>query len=108
MAKLYDPYCPVARTMEVIGDPWTMLILRDLFRSKTVRFRDLQESLTRIAPTVLSARLKWLEEQGVIASQLYSEHPPRAEYFLTDKGRKLGPVLKTMHQWGEQHTDRPS
>lgn len=108
MAKLYDPHCPVARTMQVVGDPWTMLILRDLFRTKTLRFRDLQDSLKRIAPTVLSARLKSLEEQGVVASRLYSEHPPRAEYFLTDKGRKLGPVLKAMYAWGEQHYDRKS
>ena len=90
MARLYDPHCPVARTMQVIGDPWSMLILRDLFRSKACRFRDFQDSLKGIAPTVLSARLKWLEEQGVVATRLYSDHPPRAEYFLTDKGKRLG------------------
>ena len=103
MARLYDPHCPVARTMQVIGDPWTMLILRDLFRSKVRRFRDFQESLRGIAPTVLSTRLKWLEEQGVVATRPYSNHPPRAEYFLTDKGKRLGPVLKAMHDWGTRH-----
>ena len=70
-----------------------MLNLSDLFLSGPRRFSDFEESLTGMAPNTLSARIKGLEGEGVIARRLYSEHPPRAEYFLTDKGKALGPVL---------------
>ncbi len=56
-----------------------------------------------MAPNTLSARLKALEAKGVIAARLYESHPPRYEYFLTDKGKELGPVLKALHTWGERH-----
>ena len=56
-----------------------------------------------MAPNTLSARLKTLEAQGVVATRLYEQHPPRYEYFLTDKGKALGPVLKALRAWGEQH-----
>lgn len=103
MAKLYDANCPLAWTAHVIGDAWTALVLRELFMSKARRFRDFEEALEGIAPNVLSTRLKWLEEHGVIASRPYSEHPPRSEYFLTEKGRELGPILRAMRKWGEQY-----
>jgi DNA-binding HxlR family transcriptional regulator len=100
---LYDVNCPVAWTAHVIGDSWTALILREFFRAQPRRFRDIEAALGGIAPNVLSTRLKWLEEHGVIESRLYSAHPPRAEYSLTDKGRKLGPILKSMKDWGERY-----
>lgn len=93
--------CPVARTLDVIGERWTLLVLRDLFLLGPRRFKDFEDSLAGIAPNTLSARIKGLEKDGVIAKRLYSEHPPRAEYFLTDKGRALGPVLETLKDWGE-------
>ena len=104
MARKYGLQCPVARTLDVIGDRWTILILRDLIREGPCRFQDFERSLPGLTPAVLSARLKDLEESGVIESQLYNERPPRQEYRLTEKGRQLGPVLLAMKNWGEIYT----
>ncbi|HWZ33295.1 MAG TPA: helix-turn-helix domain-containing protein [Bryobacteraceae bacterium] len=101
--RKYDLKCPVARTLDVIGERWSLLILRDFFRFGPRRYQDFEASLPGLAPSVLSARLKELEAQGVIESKLYSEHPPRPEYSLTEKGRELGPVLRALKQWGEKH-----
>ena len=95
--------CPVARALDVVGEKWSLLILRDLFRKGPLRFQGFEESLPGIAPNTLSARLKALEAQGVIATRLYESHPPRYEYLLTDKGRALGPVLKALYNWGEAY-----
>ena len=96
--------CPVARALDVIGEKWSLLVLRDLFREGPLRFQALQEGLPGIAPNTLSARLKLLEARGVIDMRLYENHPPRYEYFLTDKGRALRPVLKALYNWGETHS----
>jgi len=104
MAKSYGLDCPVARTLDVIGDRWTILVLRDLFLYRTRRFQDFSEALPGLTPSVLSGRLKELEESGIIESRLYSAHPPRSEYLLTAKGRTLGPVLRALRQWGETQT----
>lgn len=78
-------------------------MLRDLFLHGPRRFRDFEESLAGVAPNTLSARLKAMEAQGLIASRLYSEHPPRLEYHLTDKGKSLGSVLKALRDWGRRY-----
>jgi DNA-binding HxlR family transcriptional regulator len=96
--------CPVARTLEVIGDRWTILIIRDLLLDGPRRFLDLETSLQGISPNTLSARLKTLEDAEVIERRYYEKHPPRAEYVLTAKGRELGPVLRALRHWGENHT----
>lgn len=96
--------CPIARTLAIIGDRWSILILRDLLRNPSLRFQDLEASLAGIGPNTLSGRLKTLEEHGIVARRLYAEHPPRAEYFLTDKGRELGPALKALLVWGQKNT----
>jgi len=106
--KSYGLDCPVARTLDIIGDRWSTLILRDLFMNRTRRFQDLQASLTGIAPNTLSDRLKALEADGIITRVPYDEHPPRFEYVLTDKGRTLGPVMKSLRDWGSKHTQAPS
>lgn len=95
--------CPVARALDVIGEKWSLLILRDLFRKGASRFQALEEGLPGVAPNTLSARLKALEAGGVITTRLYESHPPRYEYLLTDKGRALGPVLKALYNWGEKY-----
>jgi DNA-binding HxlR family transcriptional regulator len=95
--------CPVARALDVIGEKWTLLILRDLFRKGPQRFQELEQSLPGVAPNTLSARLKTLESQGVIATRLYERHPPRYEYYLTEKGKALGPVLKALYTWGSNY-----
>lgn len=92
MPKRYDQACPVAKSLELVGDRWTLLIVRDLLQG-ACRFQDFQASLKGIAPTVLSDRLKLMEEHGLVERRFYSDHPPRAEYLLTDKGRELGVVV---------------
>jgi DNA-binding HxlR family transcriptional regulator len=102
MANTYAQNCPVARTLDIIGERWSLLILRDLLRKGPLRFQQLEQSLAGVAPNTLSARLKTLEAHAVIATRLYETHPPRYEYFLTDKGKALGPVLKALYSWGER------
>ena len=101
--KTYGLVCPVAQTLDVIGERWTLLILRDLFRFGPRKFQDFETGLQRIGPNTLSARLKRLEEGGIIEQRLYETHPPRAEYVLTPKGRELGPVLLALKDWGGKH-----
>lgn len=103
MAEKTASKCPVTRTLEVIGARWTPLILRDLLLHGARRFQDFQESLGGIGPTTLSDRLKTLERHGIVERRFYLEHPPRAEYVLTDKGRDLGPVVRAMRDWGEKY-----
>lgn len=105
MPKRYNQSCPVAKTLEVIGDRWTLLVVRDLLGG-TKRFQDLLTTLPGIAPNILSARLKLMEEHGLIARRLYSDHPPRAEYTLTDRGRELGTVVGALAAWGGRHVHK--
>lgn len=100
----HNRHCPVARTLDVIGERWTILILRDLFLEGPRKFQDLERSLAGISPTTLSARLKRLEEHKIITRRFYADHPPRAEYALTDKGRTLGPIMRMLRAWGMRHT----
>jgi DNA-binding HxlR family transcriptional regulator len=103
MAASYNMKCPVARTLDIIGERWTMLILRDLFLEGPRKFQDFENSLAGISATTLSARLKKLEQHGILTRRFYADHPPRAEYVLTEKGRTLGPVMKKLLEWGTQH-----
>ncbi len=100
MRRKYEIDCPVAGTLNVIGERWTILILRDLFLHGPRRFQDFVESFAGIAPNTLSNRLKMLEAEGVVRREIYSDHPPRLEYRLTEKGKDLGPVLKALKHWG--------
>lgn len=104
MSTPYDRRCPVARTLEIIGDRWTILIIRDLLLNGPSKFLDLESSLSGISPNTLSARLKTLEEADLVERRFYEQHPPRAEYVLTAKGRELGPVLRALKNWGLKHT----
>lgn len=97
--------CPVARTLDLIGERWTILILRDLLLQGPRRYQDFQESLRGVAPNTLSERLKALERHGLITRRLYSEHPPRLEYRLTEKGKSLGPVVRALRDWGNRFLD---
>jgi DNA-binding HxlR family transcriptional regulator len=100
--KRYGQACPVAKTLEIVGDRWTLLLVRDLLGG-TRRFQDLEASLEGIAPNILSDRLKLMEENDLVTRRLYSDHPPRAEYTLTEKGRGLGMVVGALAYWGSQH-----
>jgi DNA-binding HxlR family transcriptional regulator len=106
MADGYGLNCPVARTLDIIGERWAILILRDLFLHGPRKFQDFESSLSGVSPNTLSARLKRLEEAGIIGRRFYEEHPPRAEYLLTPKGRELGPMMKMLRAWGEKHTGK--
>jgi DNA-binding HxlR family transcriptional regulator len=93
--------CPVAQTMSVIGDAWTILILRDALRGVT-KFEEFQR-LTGASRATLSDRLSRLVEHDVLERRLYEDHPPRHEYRLTKRGRALQPVLMSMAHWSETH-----
>ncbi len=92
----------IASAMQIIGNKWTALILRDLF-SGPKRFCELEKSVGNINPRTLSQRLDDLEEHGIITRRSFSEVPPRTEYALTAKGKDLLPVLKQMAAWGTKH-----
>jgi DNA-binding HxlR family transcriptional regulator len=91
--------CPVACALDVVGDRWTLLIVRDLLRGKT-RYGDFAASSEHIPTNILADRLKRLERQGLITSSLYNEHPPRREYHLTVAGWELRRVIEAMARWG--------
>ena len=93
--------CPVARTLDVVGDRWTILVLRDLSFGRR-KFSALQGSLKGISANLLSDRLKKLEQSGMVEQVAYSAHPPRFEYKLSAKGRAFVPVLVAMVTYGEE------
>jgi DNA-binding HxlR family transcriptional regulator len=95
-----DMNCSVAQCLEVVGEWWSMLIIRDAFLGVS-RFEEFHERLG-ISRNVLNDRLAHLVDAGVLERALYSEHPPRFDYRLTDKGRDLWPVLTAMRQWGDR------
>jgi DNA-binding HxlR family transcriptional regulator len=96
-----DMHCSIAQCLEVVGEWWSLLIVRDALLGVT-RFDEFQERLG-ISRNVLNQRLARLVDAGVLAKVPYSEHPPRYDYRLTDKGRDLWPVLTTMRQWGDDY-----
>jgi DNA-binding HxlR family transcriptional regulator len=95
--------CSIARTLDVIGEPWSPLILRDVFAG-ICRFEKIQADLG-ISRKVLTERLNWLVECGVLERRPYQNHPPRDEYVLTGKGTELVDLLMVMVAWGDRWTD---
>jgi DNA-binding HxlR family transcriptional regulator len=93
--------CSIARSLELVGDRWTLLIVRDLVLGLS-RFDELLESLG-IASNVLTDRLNRLVDEGIVERVRYSQRPERFEYRLTVKGRELGLVLLALMQWGDRH-----
>ena len=93
--------CPIARSLERVGEWWSILILRDALHGFT-RFDQFQDSL-KIAPNMLSRRLAALVEAGMLDRRQYSEKPPRHEYVLTERGRDFRPVLVALLAWGNRH-----
>jgi DNA-binding HxlR family transcriptional regulator len=91
--------CPVANALDVVGDRWTLLVIRDLFAGKR-RFGDFLRSPEHIPTNVLAERLKRLEHAGLMASVPYQERPRRLEYHLTPRGRELSPILDALAVWG--------
>ena len=93
--------CPIARSLDRVGEWWSILILRDAFRGLT-QFDQFQKSLG-IAPNMLTRRLQALVEAGLLERRAYSERPPRHEYLLTERGRDFRPVLWALLAWGNKH-----
>ena len=100
-----DMPCPIARSLERVGEWWSMLILRDAFAGVT-RFDEFQRSLG-IAPNMLARRLAALVEAGMLERRRYSERPPRDEYLLTERGRDFHPVLVELVAFGRKHFAAP-
>ena len=93
--------CPIARSLERVGEWWSILIIRDALHGFT-RFDEFQKSLN-IAPTMLTRRLSALVDAGLLQCRRYSKRPPRDEYILTEMGRDFRPVIVAMFAWGNRH-----
>ena len=94
--------CAVACTLDLVGDKWSLLVVRDLLRGD-VTYGELQNSPEGIPTNILADRLKRLEQAGVIAKSAYHEHPVRYVYGLTEKGKALRDVLRALVRWGKKH-----
>lgn len=92
----------IASALEIIGQKWTALVIRDLYEGPK-RFSELEKSVEGVNPRTLSQRLDALEEHGIVTRKTYAEVPPRCEYSLTDKGRDLVPILRQMAAWGDKY-----
>lgn len=95
--------CPIANALDLIGDKWTLLVVRDLLFLGNRRFGELASSPEKIPTNILSDRLRRLEECGLVAKVSYQERPPRYEYRITAKGADLFPVLRALAQWANRH-----
>jgi len=94
--------CPVACALDVVGDRWTLLVIRDLIAGKT-RYGDFLASAEKIPTNILAERLRRLEREGLIVRVPYSTRPPRMEYHLTSQGRELGGAVDALARWGLRH-----
>ncbi len=100
--EIHRSTCPIASALDLVGDKWTLIVVRDLFLGKH-RYGEFQASPEAIPSNILAERLKRLEAAGLVVKEYYQENPPRAEYFLTQRGADLAPILRTMREWGKKH-----
>ncbi|MBQ4427560.1 MAG: helix-turn-helix transcriptional regulator [Oscillospiraceae bacterium] len=96
------PDCPVQTTVQLIGNKWKLLILRNLL-ARPWRFNELRKSLEGISQKVLTDNLRQLEEDGIITRTIYPEVPPRVEYALSELGESMRPIIKSMEEWGRKY-----
>lgn len=99
--RLTEMPCPIARSLERVGEWWSILLIRDAFQGLS-RFDEFQQSL-QLSPTILTRRLKCLVESGIFEKRLYNSRPARYEYLLTERGNDFFPVIAALFQWGNQH-----
>lgn len=97
------PECPVAATVQLIGNKWKLLILRNLMYKGTQRFGDFLKTIPAISKKVLTDDLRALESDGLVDREVFAEVPPRVEYSLTPLGKTLKPVLDAMYEWGADY-----
>lgn len=98
------PDCPVEATLQLIGDKWKVLIIRDLLNG-TMRFNELMRSVTGITQKVLTSHLRSMETAGLVTRTIYPEVPPKVEYTLTETGFSLKPILDSMVTWGTTYKE---
>jgi DNA-binding HxlR family transcriptional regulator len=98
----FRSHCPIACTLDILGDKWTLLVVRDLFLNKH-RYGDFLGSPEGIPTNILADRLKRLEAAGILKREMYQDNPPRAQYFLTTQGADLAPVLNAVLKWGADY-----
>lgn len=103
MAQSHRSPCPIACSLDLIGDRWTLLVIRDMMFFKKQRFEEFLESPEGISTNILTNRLKSLEEMGLVEKHPYGNHSRRMNYQLTERGKSLRPVLKAMINWGIKH-----
>ena len=96
------PECPVATTVQLIGNKWKLLILRNLL-ARPWRFNELQKSLDGISQKVLTDSLRSMEADGIITRTVFPEVPPRVEYALSELGESMRPILEAMETWGKEY-----
>jgi len=102
MPKKKRSPCPLANALDIVGDKWSLLVIRDLSLGAST-YSELQQAPEGITTNILADRLKRLQEQGIIEKEAYQQHPPRYSYHLTDKGKGLKPVLLEMVKWGLEY-----
>jgi DNA-binding HxlR family transcriptional regulator len=107
MKSQYNLPCNIAQTLNIIGDKWTLLIIRQLMLGHGM-YKEVQENLDGIPSNLLSDRLKCLESDGLITSALYQSHPPRYRYTLTESGKELEDVMNAVLLWGEKNLKKCS
>jgi DNA-binding HxlR family transcriptional regulator len=95
--------CPIANSLELLGDRWTLVVVRDLMFSSKRRFGELLEGPEGITTNVLTDRLRRLEAGGVVQKRAYQQRPPRYEYLLTERGEELFEVMRALIRWGSRH-----
>jgi DNA-binding HxlR family transcriptional regulator len=95
--------CAIAATLDIVGDKWSLLVVRDLLFHDDQRYGDLAASAEEIPTNTLADRLRKLTDAGIIEREQYSSKPPRYSYRLTDRGRALAPILDAMANWGTTH-----
>ena len=100
------PECPVATTVQLIGNKWKILIIRNLVYNDVQRFGDFIKSIPAISKKVLTDNLRALEADGLVDRQVYAEVPPRVEYSLPPVGKSLKPILDAMSDWGTDYKSK--
>ncbi len=103
MSQSHRSPCPIACSLDLIGDRWTLLVIRDMMFFEKQRFEEFLESPEGISTNILASRLKSLEEMDLVEKQPYSNHPRRMNYQLTVRGKSLRPVLRSITAWGLKH-----
>ncbi len=98
-------HCPIASTLDLLGDKWTLLIIRDMLLFDKHRNKDFQDAGEGIPTNILAARLKWLVQHGLLEKRPYQHNPPRYEYHPTQAARDLEPVLRAMGGWASRHLE---